>query len=107
MLRGWFADSAFGPGHSAHGSRVAVVDPAQIVLRVIRVGEAGELQFPAGESEPMVARDPLLARVVDANAEQLAVVGFVQFEIVTHFRGVPSPSDARLVVLSEPFNGAA
>src|SRR4051794_24111040 len=94
-----FPEPALVRTHAAHGPRIPVVDPAQIVLRVIRVGEAGKLQFSAGEPEPMVARDPLLAGVVDANAEQLAVVGLVQFEIVAHFRGVPSPSDARLVAL--------
>src|SRR4051812_49984203 len=69
---------------SAHGPRVAVVDPAQIVLRVIRVSEARELQLPAGERPVMVARDPLLARPEQADAEQLAVVGVGQVEIVAH-----------------------
>src|SRR3954453_910777 len=42
----------------------------------------------------MVARDPLLARVVDADAEQLAVVGFGQVEIVAHGRRHPFRSSA-------------
>ena len=70
--------------HAAHGPRIPVVDPAQIVLRVVRVREAGELQFPAGEPEPMVAGDPLFARVVDADAEQLAVVRFAEVELIGH-----------------------
>ena len=70
--------------HFAQSSRVAVVDPAQIVLRVVGVREAGELQFSASEPKPVVARDPLLARVVDADAEQLAVVRFAEVELIGH-----------------------
>jgi len=70
--------------HFAQSPRVAVVDPAQIVLQVIRVGEAREPQLPAGEREVMIAGDPLLAGVVDADAEQLAVVLVRDVEIVRH-----------------------
>src|SRR4051794_14384637 len=89
-----FLERALARAHAAYGPRIPVVDPAQIVLRVVRVGETGEPQFPAGEPEPMVARDPLLARVVDADAQQLAVVGFGQVEIVAHGRRHPFRSSA-------------
>src|SRR4051812_31328402 len=96
--------------HPAHGPRVAVVDPAQIVLRVVGVREAGELQFSASEPKPVVARDPLLARVVDADAEQLAVVGLAEIEIVAH--GISGsrpmrPEAIQVLRLSPPAVGAA
>ena len=43
--------------------------PAAVIVRVIRVGEAAEPQFPAREGEMMEVGDPLLARIEDADAE--------------------------------------
>src|SRR4051794_4977113 len=58
----------------------------------------------------MVARHPLFARVVDADAEQLAVVGFGQVEIVAHWISGSRPmrrGAIQALRLSPPAVGAA
>jgi hypothetical protein len=78
---------AFGVG-PAQGSRVSIMNPAPIVLRVVRVGEAGEFEIASGQREAMVARDAPLARVEHVHEEQLAVVLVREVEIVgQHERG--------------------
>jgi hypothetical protein len=50
------------------------VGPAPIVLRVVGIGEAREFERHVTDGEVMVAGNPHLARVDDADLEQLAVV---------------------------------
>jgi hypothetical protein len=74
---------AFGVG-PAQGSRVPIMNPAPIVLRVVRVGEAGEFEIASGQREAMVARDAPFARVDDVHEEQLAVVLVGEGKVLGH-----------------------
>ena len=52
----------------------AIMKPAPVVLRVVRVRKARERKWLAREREAGITRDALLARVEDAHPKQLAVV---------------------------------
>src|SRR4051795_9796068 len=53
---------------------LALMQPAPIIVRMVRVGKARELERAARQAEAVIARDPLLAGVEEAHAKQLAIV---------------------------------
>ena len=50
------------------------MQPAPIIVWMVRVGKARKLERAASHAEAVIARDPLLARVEDVHAKQLAVI---------------------------------
>src|SRR3954462_8793133 len=85
------------PGHR-RSSRTslrapALMQPASIIVRMIRVGKARELERVAHETETVIARDPHRAGVEDAHAKQLAIVLVRERQELRHGRGGYSVSD--------------
>ena len=50
------------------------MQPAPVIVWMVRVRKAWKLEWPASNGEAVIARDPLLAGVEDAHAKQLAIV---------------------------------
>ena len=67
--------------------------PAPIIVRMIRVGKARELERAARQAEAVIARDPHLAGVEEAHAKQLAIVLVRERQELRHGRGGYSVSD--------------
>jgi hypothetical protein len=69
------------------------MEPQLVVLWVIGVGKAGELQLEPGEVSNVIASDSLFAGVDDPHHEQLAVIilGQDQQVAIDHRHGYGSP----------------
>ena len=63
------------------------MQPVPVVLRVVRVRKARELERSACEHEAVITRDPLLARVDDAHTKQLTVILIRERQELRHGQG--------------------
>ena len=71
----------------ADGHRApARVEPAPIVLWVVQVGKAREVEVSSGQREAAIARNALLAGVKDAHPKQLAVIRVREGQELRHAR---------------------
>ena len=69
----------------------ALMQLAPVIVWMVRVRKARELERPASNGEAVIARDPHLARVEDAHAKQLAVILVREGQVVRHSTARLSP----------------
>ena len=63
------------------------MQPAPIIVRMVQVGKARELERAARPAEAVIARHPHLAGVEDAHAKQLAIVLVRERQELRHGHG--------------------
>ena len=67
------------------------MQPAPVIVWMVRVRKARKLERPASNGEAVIARDPHLARVDDTHAEQFAVVLVRERQELQRGAAGPSP----------------